>query len=154
MKINRFALKTAVQKTLDNHEAQYNAQVKAYEDWLVSYRQEWVDTYNPQWAASADQIKRAVAKGEPITDAMLPHKNSSILTYHDPEVHYRVYGDRRPVKPPAEFTPSYELVALLEVLDLIVDDEVTPTGLQGLGITPKTLRDAILKLNTSAKIKA
>lgn len=39
--------------------------------------------------------------------------------------------------------PSRELLALREVLYLITDEEVTPTGLAGIGITPKTLREAI-----------
>lgn len=153
MKINRLALKAAVQKTLDNSEAKHKEQVKAYADWLVTYKQEWIEEYNVQWGQACEKIRVAIRKGEPITKDMAPKgQYNDPPFYTDPEVSFRARYDTRPTKPTAEWRPSYELVALLEVLDLIVDDEVTPTGLQGLGITPKTLRDAILKLGTKSKI--
>lgn len=142
MKINRVALRGAVQKTLDAAETQHAEQVKAWEQWFEDYQTKWIDKWNPQWASAIDVIRLAITKGRVITDDMLPTRNGHIETYAEPYDSYRSFPGRPP-KPAKAYVPSRELLALREVLDLITDEEVTPTGLAGIGITPKTLREAI-----------
>lgn len=72
MKINRVALRGAVQKTLDAAETQHAEQVKAWEQWFEDYQTKWIDKWNPQWASAIDVIRLAITKGRVITDDMLP----------------------------------------------------------------------------------
>lgn len=150
MKINRLALRAAVEKTLAKNEADHAEQVKKWEKYKVDYRATWVRENNPGWRNTAKEILKAVEAKEPITKSLFPQdRYSSVRTYESPrEGNNRVYGE--PTNP-GEYRKDRELVALLEVLDLIVDDEITPTGLQGLGITPKTLREAVLKLDSGIR---
>lgn len=142
MKINRVALRAAVQKTLDAAETLHVEQVKAWEQWHEDYKVKWVEKWHPEWARAIEAIRSAIVEGQVITDSMLPTRNGHVETYSEPYDSYRRYNDR-PVKPAASYTPARELLALREVLDLITDEEVTPSGLAGIGITPKTLREAI-----------
>lgn len=145
MRINRTALREVVQKTLDVAEAEHAEKVKAWEAYLVTYEREWVDEWGPQWAKAADEIRTAFQGARPITKNMLPNNGGSIEIYRPPEGR-NYYNEKRPVKPNATHVPDKDLLTLREVLDLIDDTVVTPTGLSKLGITPATFRRALSQL--------
>lgn len=153
MKINRLALKAAVEKALADNEERHVKQTIEWHAWLTQYRKQWLEKNGPVWISVVANIEKAIRAGEPISESLLPSRYDAC--WRDPEVWAGRQRDTTtgvPGKPTKVYRPDSELVALKEVLDMIVDDEVTATGLRSLGITPQTLRNCVLKLGANAKV--
>lgn len=152
MKINRLALKAAVNKSLATNEAKHAEQLETWNKWLDTYEEKWVEEKSTIWLKAVADIEKAIQERKPVTESMLPSYHNNC--YRDPEGRSHYVSDGRPTWVSKVYYPDKELVALNEVLDIIVDDEVTITDLNRLGITAKTLREAVLKLDTKQKVKS
>lgn len=91
----------------------------------------WSEVYSAAWTRAARTIARKLRAGEPILSGDLPHelgRSHSVATFSP-----------NPLEKYTPWTPP-ELGALIQVLHLVSDDEVTTAALRDLGITSATLR--------------
>jgi hypothetical protein len=91
----------------------------------------WNEVYSAAWARAARTIARKLRAGEPILSADLPRELG--------RSHVTATFLQEPLAPYSPWTPP-ELGALIQVLHLVSDDEVTTAALRDLGITSSTLR--------------
>lgn len=138
LRINRTALRQAVEAAITAHKARHEAAAAKWAAVVDQHRVEWLDKHGDAWIAAARSIARKAKKGEVITEQDLPRVAGSTAVYRAPYSGFR--GD---VRDPGVYRAPRELVALAGVLDAIVDEEITHTGIRSLGITSATLRDAI-----------
>lgn len=93
----------------------------------------WHVRYAEAWATAGLVVRKAIREGRPVTRDMLPmdRRQHSQVAVFFPQHNL----DR-------EYTPPAELTFLRRVLDVVADDEVTTSGLEKLGVSVRTMRDA------------
>lgn len=131
MKFNRQALIKACDAALKWD--RYSWDQKLAKD-LASLAEElkvWSATYGEAWAKMGLDVRRAIRDGRPVTAAMLPRDR-----YGNPAVFYPKRDTDRTYEPPRE------LVVLRRLLDTIVDEEISSSGLDAVGITSRVMREA------------
>lgn len=93
----------------------------------------WLARHSAEWAEAGLAIRRALREGAPVTREMLPmdRRHSSNVAIFAPQFNFE-----------REYEPPRELAFLRRVLDVVADDEVTTSGLEKIGVSTKTMRDA------------
>jgi hypothetical protein len=135
MRINRVALMRACEEAeTRNHQAWSTrmAKIRERDDQALK---EWRDAYEQEWQAAALKIRRVLRGGGAVTDGMLPSSRYRNIAIFHP--------DRDLDRP---YQPLKEIAALRTVLSSISDDVVTLSGLERLGLSRGTIREAVQHL--------
>lgn len=132
MIINRAKLRGEIDTAIAAHRADYDKRLAAYEASQVEIREEWVAKHTAAWRTAANTIRRRISRGEPITLADLPQRDSGGFSGSYPVLFHP--STREGVRNPGSYTEPHELLTLAAALDMIVDDEVTTAGLERIGI--------------------
>jgi hypothetical protein len=124
------AVEQAIAAGKPRHEERQAKAAEAYEQ----DRQAWIDAYGHLWLDAVTSIRRKIRRGDPVLASDLPGTNR-----------YSRSPDVFSSSPPSrtEYTPSYELVMLRDVLTSLADPKVSTSALRDLGVTAAALRAAL-----------
>lgn len=135
MKFNRQALISAVDNALAadraRWEARHHKEVEEYSSRVAL----WMQEHSQRWMDAGLAVRRAVRAGQPVTKDMLPQGRYRDVALFVPDGHL----DRA-------YQPPQELLTLRALLDTIVDEEISSTGLEAVGITSRIMREAALHM--------
>lgn len=126
MKLNVKTLIAQIEQKIKDAEARNEVQNAEEEAKVAKHRQEWLDTNKANYLAFADKIKEKLRKDRPILRSDTPE--GLIDTRYRFEI--PVYSEYKPNK---YFAQVGDLRAILQVLNTITDEEITPTALKSLG---------------------
>lgn len=150
MKFQRTKLRTAVVAAMNQEKADHDRNVKKYEDAVAEASDKWLCDYEDDWREALVGIHTKLDRGEPILRTDIPRYakgayRDNLLVYGGPinDRGYRIDG-------PREFQESSDLRALLTVLDLISDDEITTHALKELGLGQGVMGRVVRQLKTDS----
>lgn len=149
MRFSRTAFIAAIYRALASERREYDAKWDAYREAISRSETDWLREYAER---CTDALAAAIAKlenDEPITRSDLPcyptgSLRDNILVYHGP-----VDSRGHRVNPPGEFRESTDLRAMLNVLELCTEEEVTTNGLKELGIGQATMSAVVRALRSA-----
>lgn len=150
MRFSRVAFLTAVRQALETERRDYDARWDAYREAVTRSEADWLvenaQTCRDAFAAAV----RKLENDEPVTREDLPRYatgslRDNVLVYLGPT---DARGHR--ANPPGEFRESADLRAMLNVLELCTDDEVTTNGLKELGIGQATMSLVVRALRSAS----
>lgn len=131
MKFNRIALIIACNKALARDREQFSSRQDKAVKRQAREIAVWRDRYAASWDKAALRIRRELKAGNPVTLDMIPLSGYRNGAYFTPDTDVS-----RPYQEPKE------LAVLRTVLGTIVDDTVTISALERLGIDRSTIKDA------------
>ena len=126
MKLKVKTLIASIEQKIKDAEAKNEAQNLEEEAKVAKHRQEWLDTNKANYLAFAEKIKEKLRKDRPILRSDIPE--GLIDTRYRCEI--PVYTEYKPNK---GFAQVGDLRGILQVLNTITDEEITPTALKSLG---------------------
>lgn len=144
MQFNRSALIQAIDKAIAQDNAATEAVRERNDAAAVLHRTEWLSLHHDNWMKATASIRAKLRKGQPVAEDDIPRDRAGCggKAYYRPK-----HGEQLPV------TRTTELRGLRAVLDAIVDDEVSSSGLRSLGVGVNTLR-LIVPLLGSATVRS
>lgn len=133
MKFNRVALLGATERALADDRASFDREEAKRASEGTRKLAEWLTESGPKWLDFAEHVVYLVGNGYPVTESDMP-RNSTTRPYYSGVC----YGHESWLTPPdsREYHAPSELVNLRNVLRYSEDDQVTTSGLKGLGVEP------------------
>lgn len=135
MKFNRQALIKAVDNALAADRSHWDERIaretQEYQERLTA----WLQQHGQAWADAGLAVRRAIRAGRPVEVDMLPQgRYRDVAIFRGDAPLDRVYQ------------PPQQLLTLRALLDTIVDEEISSTGLEAVGITSRIMREAALHM--------
>lgn len=133
MKFNRQALISAVDAALEDYrrewEKRYAKDLETHAELLGA----WMRKYGAAWSEAGLKIRKAIREGRPVTSDLLPEGHyRDVATFSEHASLDRTYA------------PPQQLTMLRRLLETVVDEEVSSSGLEAVGITSRIMREAAM----------
>lgn len=138
MRYNRLTLIEACDRALQADREHWEiAHVERFEE-HIERKDAWLRQNGEAWAAAGLAVRRAVREGRPVTRDLIPWNDR--------------FGQPVVFSPDANLNRKYqapkELTFLRHILDVVLDDEVSTSGLEKIGVNTNTMRAAAWHMAT------